>query len=163
MLLLLILDFCTEVSLIHLSVTLYSLMFPIPLPKLIEVPELTRAPITRLCQNVLSICPEKCIFASARAPIPICTTDEEGRFLIALWTVIYLVCWVLSVWHLSRSLKNWTFGLRAGQEWFKLCYQGIDQSGIGSWHVINTWWHLMGHCWFTHHINRWTRPAEKGW
>lgn len=81
MLLLLILDFCTEVSLIHFSVTLYSLMFPIPLPKLIEVPELTRAPIKRLCQNVLSICPEKCIFASARAPIPICTTDEEGRIL----------------------------------------------------------------------------------
>lgn len=63
---------------------LYSLTLPIPLPKLIEVPELTRALITRLCQNVLSVCPEKCIFASARAAIPIYTTNEEGRILDCL-------------------------------------------------------------------------------
>lgn len=62
---------------------------------------------------------------------------KEG-FLIALCTVIYLVCWVLPVWLLCRSLKNWTFGLWARQEWFKLCCLGIAQSGIGSWHVINT-------------------------
>lgn len=62
---------------------------------------------------------------------------KEGS-LITLCTVIYLVCWVLSVWLLCRSLKNWTFGLWAGQEWFQLCYLGIAQSGIGSWHVINT-------------------------
>lgn len=69
------------VHLIHLSVTLYSLTLPIPLPKLIDVPELKRVLITRLCQNVLSVCPEKCIFASAMAPIPIYTTNEEGRIL----------------------------------------------------------------------------------
>lgn len=62
---------------------------------------------------------------------------KEG-FLIALCTVIHLVCWVLSVCLLCRSLKNWTFVLWAGQEWFKLCYLGIAQSGIGSWCVIYT-------------------------
>lgn len=64
---------------------------------------------------------------------------REG-FLIALCIaqVIYLVCWVLLVCLLCRSLKNWTFGLWAGQEWFKLCYLGIAQCGIGSWHVIKT-------------------------
>lgn len=125
-------------GLIHSNVTLYSLTLPIPLPKLIEVPEFTRALITRSCQNVLSVYPEKCIFASARAPIPICTTNEERRFLIALCTVIYLVCWVLSVWLFCRSLKNWTFVLWAGQEGFKLCCLAIAQGVIVSWHVINT-------------------------
>lgn len=69
------------VGLIHLSVTLYSLTLPIPLPKLIQVPEVTRGLTTRLYHNVLSVCPERYNFASVRVPIPICTMNEEGRIL----------------------------------------------------------------------------------
>lgn len=87
---------------------------------------------------MLSVCPEKCIFASATASIPICTTNEEGRILDC--PVHSNISCLLSLTNLtplqeSEKLDIWSLS-RA--EWFKLCYLGIAQSGIGSWHVINT-------------------------